>query len=66
MTNVGITISNGIRKKGMTISSVARRVGMREDSLRKVVTGTRKLKSSEFLLICLVLELDFDDFEQTA
>ena len=55
-------LNQRIKERGITISELARRVGMDNELLRRSLAGTRGIKADEFVGICHELSLDIEDF----
>ncbi|MBR1625552.1 MAG: helix-turn-helix transcriptional regulator [Bacteroidales bacterium] len=60
---VEMKIKDIIKNKGITQAFVARQAGIKEADLSLCMNGKRKFKVSEFVNICLLLELKLEDFE---
>lgn len=56
------TVSSAIKKRGITIAELARRVDMEPELLRRSLAGTRKLTGIELVNLCLELDLEIEDF----
>ena len=54
-------IKQEIEKKGITICSLSKELGMRYELLRRVFSGERKLTADEFLLILEKTGIRFED-----
>ena len=63
MDRVAEIISARIEERGTTIVFVAKRAHMSGDALSKSLNGYRKLKADEFIELCRVLDLTFEDFQ---
>ena len=50
------------RMRGFTVKELARRARIDEGYLGKVLRGDRGLRADEFLRLCFVLNVDFDEF----
>lgn len=56
------TVSSAIKKRGITIAELARRVDMEPELLRRSLAGTRKLTGIELVNLCHELDLEIEDF----
>lgn len=54
-------IKKEMEKKGITICSLSKELGMRYELLRRVFSGERKLTADEFLLILEKTGIRFED-----
>lgn len=55
-------LNERIKERGITVSELARRVGMSDELLRRSLAGTRNVKADEFIELCRELSLDIEDF----
>ncbi len=55
-----------IEERGISISELARRVGMNDEMLRRCLAGNRNVRADEFVGLCHELALDIDDFTPQA
>lgn len=60
--NILEVLNNRIADRGITISELARRIGMNDELLRRALAGTRNIKADEFINLCRVLGLDIENF----
>lgn len=51
-----------VKERGISIAELARRTGINDDRLRRVLKGKRTMKASEFISLCLELEISISDF----
>ena len=63
-TTMGVEkkLSSVIEEKGISVLSISRRTGIDSQSLYRCMRGEQKLKASEFLAVCKVVEVDPKDF----
>ena len=64
--NIVEVLNKRIRERGISISELARRVGMNGEMLRRSLAGNRKVKADEFINLCCELSLDIEDFMPQA
>ena len=57
-------IDSTIKARGLTQKYVSGQAHMHPDLLSKSLQGTRKLKADEFVMLCRVLNLTLDDFDE--
>jgi transcriptional regulator with XRE-family HTH domain len=62
MPNVTKEIANYIKEQGITVSTIARHTGLSRNVLHNSISGKRKLRADEFLLICKFLKTPPEDF----
>lgn len=55
-----------IEERGVTISFIARKTGMKYGTLQSCIKGKRKLRTDEFFLLCGALRIDPEDFRQAV
>lgn len=51
-----------VRKRGISIAELSRRVGIDSELLRRSLTGNRKIGADEFIALCEELQLEIADF----
>lgn len=56
-------IAAGVKKRGITNSELARRIGIPAELLRRSLKGIRKITADEFLSLCRELNMQLDDFD---
>ena len=59
-------LNKRIKERGITMSELARRVGMSDELLRRSLAGIRNIKADEFVNLCNELALDIEDFVPAA
>lgn len=55
-------IDQSRKERGMTIAELARRAGIKYDSLYFSLKGDRKIPATEFVSLCKLLDLKVEDF----
>jgi len=55
-----------IKDRGITQAFVAKKAGIKEADLSLCMNGKRKFKVSEFINICLLLDLNLQNFEEVT
>lgn len=55
-------IAARIKRRGMTVAELSRRVGIQDELLRRSLNGTRKIRDTEFIDLCEELDLTLEDF----
>lgn len=60
--NITKVINERIRERGISISELSRRAGIKDELLRRSLSGTRSVKADEFIELCKELSLDIEDF----
>lgn len=65
-TTVESKIREVIKERGITQSFIAKQADMKESDLSLCMNGKRKLKVSEFINICHLLELDLQNFKEVV
>ena len=64
--NVVDVLNQRITQRGISISELSRRAHMNDELLRRSLNGTRVLKATEFVAVCRELDLDIEDFGDSA
>jgi len=62
MPNVTIQIAKYIKEKGIRVSTIAKQTGLPKDALYSSISGNRKLRADEFILICNFLNMQPETF----
>lgn len=60
--NVIDVLNKRIKRNGISVTELSRRVGMRVELTRRSLIGIRNLRATEFVAMCKELDLDIDDF----
>ena len=66
MTNyvkVEALIKDTLQKRGVDYRDMCKKLGMKKKNFDSLISGKRKMKSSEFLSICIFLNLKAEDFK---
>ncbi len=56
MPNVTNEVAKYIKEKGIRVSAISKQTGLSKDVLYNSLSGNRKLRVDEFLVICKFLE----------
>ena len=56
-------VRNAQEKRGITVAELARRTGIKYESLRVSLDGKRNITGPELVSLCKELELDISDFD---
>lgn len=59
---IGPNIKKYLKERGITQSFIAKKVGISEEALSRILKGTRNIFAEEYFLICEVLDVPFDTF----
>ena len=57
MINVTNEISKYIKEKGIRVSAISKHTGLSKNVLHNSLSGNRKLRADEFLIICNFLDI---------
>ena len=63
-TKVENIIKDTLQKRGINHDEMCMKLGIKKINFVKSMTGKRKLKSSEFISICIFLNLNAEDFKK--
>ena len=64
MNTIVEKIESTIKERGLTQKYVSGQAHMNPDLLSKSLNGSRNLKADEFVMLCRVLNLTLDDFNE--
>ena len=56
------TIRDVLQERGINYSCVCKKLGISEADFNKCMNGTKNLKASEFISLCIFLNLKIKDF----
>ncbi len=57
-------IKDIVKERGLQYKFICEKLGIEQQKFSQCMNGKRNLKIEEFLAICYLLNLNFDDFEE--